>query len=372
MVVTNINTNFASYNHRFMKKTILIMFISLIGFVAADAQAVNLKHLGDSCMQCYDTFHALQYYEQALAKKDNAELHRRIAECYFRRADYNRCIEALKKISIFDNDSLDHEALREMFYSYQYLSQPEAQLHWGKAILERYPMDAEVVAKVAELYNREDINQPQKALSLTLEYILKDSTNIAVLRQLADAYFFMKMFEGAPDIYKMLLSLGDSTYNVLYSLGMCYDQTKNLPMAYKYLKKATEINDNKNAGCLYRLGIVCVDMDKPDEGFFYLNRAYEMLQPDSTVMFVIKRAQGEGYYKSGKWKMAIDAWRDALKLNGTSIATYFNIAQAYGILKDKKNEAEYFRTFLSMAVKMEPNDGLTKMLKQAESVVGKP
>ena len=72
-------------------------------------------HLGDSCMKQHDTFHALQYYEQARANHDCAEVHRRIAECYFNRADYNKCIATLKQISIFNDDSLDHEALRRCF-----------------------------------------------------------------------------------------------------------------------------------------------------------------------------------------------------------------------------------------------------------------
>lgn len=353
-----------------MKKEILILFLSMIGFVTINAQSGNPMHLGDSCMKQHDTFHALQYYEQARANHDCAEVHRRIAECYFNRADYNKCIATLKQISIFNDDSLDHEALREMFYSYQHLSQTDAQRFWGEQILVRYPMDGEVVAKEAELYNSEEINQPQKALTLTVNYFLKDTTNIAVMRQLADSYFFMKMFGGAIPIYKRLLSLGDSTYNVNYSLGMCYDQIKNLPMAYKYLKKATEINGNKNAGCLYRLGIVCVDMNEPKEGLAYLDKAYDMLQPDNMVMFVIRRAQGEGYYKCADWGKALDAWKEALKYDDTSITTYYYMAQVYGILKDKKNETSFYRKFLDIASKLKPTKELDALIKSAEAVVG--
>ena len=79
---------------------------------------------GDSCMAQYDYFHAMGYYEQALAAEgrngqftihnsqltiDNSQLIMKLAECRYLRADYGGCIALLESLP---EDSLTHDALR--------------------------------------------------------------------------------------------------------------------------------------------------------------------------------------------------------------------------------------------------------------------
>jgi tetratricopeptide (TPR) repeat protein len=355
-----------------MRRNTLIIFILLIAVLPMKAQYSKLMNTADSLLDEHDNFHAMQLYEQACKLNNNANVMRRIAECYFQRADYKNCVNTLNKISLFNSDSLDHEALREMVFSYKFLANPSAQLVWGLQLIERYPFDAEVVALVASLYlNEVNMYLPSNAYRITKAYFDKDSTNILVTRKYADSYFFMQEFDNAAKVYHYLLSLGDSTYNVFYSLGMCYDQTKNLPLAREYLTKAAKINEFNNAGCLYRLGIVCVDMGKVDEGIDYLNKAQELLEPDPTIMFIIKRALGEGFYKKKEWQSAIYAWKDAVKYNSNSSTTYYNLAQAYNVVGEHNSEKECYKAFLSMVKKEKANDALKDMIKIAEGVVGK-
>ena len=114
----------------------------------------------------------------------------------------------------------------------------------------------------------------------------------------------------------------------------------------------------------------CVDMDSVAEGIDYLEKSIELMQPDHTVLFVVKRALGEGYYKQGKYWSAIYAWREALKLNRNSMATIFNTAQAYGLMGKHDMEKAYYRTSLSMAALVKPNKELNQMVEQAETAVG--
>ena len=85
-------------------------------------------------------------------------------------------------------------------------------------------------------------------------------------------------------------------------------------------------------GCAYRLGVVCIDTKRYSEGLGYLNLAKQLMQPDTTIMKAITLSQGEGYYMTERYQEAVAAWKEHLTYNSTSIATYYNIANAYAYL----------------------------------------
>lgn len=116
--------------------------------------------------------------------------------------------------------------------------------------------------------------------------------------------------------------------------------------------------------------MVCVDMGNVDEGVEYLEMAYNLMQPDSRVVYIVKRALGEGYYKKGDYWNAIYAWLEALKRNNKSMATIFNVAQTYGLVGQHDKEKRFYRLFLSMAALAESTPSLDEMVKQAEAAVG--
>jgi tetratricopeptide (TPR) repeat protein len=172
-------------------------------------------------------------------------------------------------------------------------------------------------------------------------------------------------------MYERLLQQGDSTFNTLYSAGMCYAQIDSLELAYEHLKPAFLLSQMQNANCAYRLGVVCVDTERLDEGLKYLDLATELLLPDTAVMKAITLSKGEAYYLSFRHAKAVEAWKEHLKYNPNSIATYYNIASAtYYYLPDSKQAKAYFEKFLELARKEEnPNAQLTEMIKKAEELL---
>lgn len=339
--------------------------------VCAIAQHNTPLLSGDSCLMRHDTYHALMYYQEALKHDSSINVRKKIAECHYKRAEYKKCADILRTIGLQSEDSLNAEDLRELFYSYKNMNTIPEQVYWGEILLERNPHDGQATADLAAVYNISEKYSPQRALEITKNYLQTDSTNIMVMRQYANSLFFLKDFANAIKAYHRLLAAGDSTYSVLYSLGMCHTQTNDNANARKYLTKAAEKNNFQSAGCLYRLGIVCVDMDSVAEGIEYLNMAQERLSPDGTVMFIIKRALGEGYYKNGEYWSAIYAWHDALKRNKNSVATIFNLAQAYGMVGKHDKEKACYKSFLSMVAHIKSNPELEKMIEQAENIAGK-
>ena len=377
----------------------------------ADSLTICLQ-AGDSCMQQFNTFEALKYYKQAYAlakarsqqkavghldlpldkleelpqeKQDEIIEHlksmaeksaivdcmiqMKLANCHYKRANYRESAQQLKTIP---EDSLSHEAFRQLALSYKKLGDLDSYVYWAGQLVARYPMDGEMVAGLTLGYVQ--LEQPQNGLECGQKYFAVDSTNIEVNRALADAYFMDRQFEKASQMYERLLQQGDSTFNTLYSAGMSSSRIDSLERAYKYLQLAFLVSGMQHQGCAYRLGVVCVDTQRYPEGLNYLKLATEMMQPDTTTMKAITLSQGEGYYLSQHYPEAVEAWKRHLDYNPSSVATYFNIANVYAyILKDNKLAEDYYRQFIDLARQEEkPTQQLIDMMGKAEEFLHRP
>ena len=324
---------------------------------------------GDSCMQQFNTFEALQNYQRAYELSDCQDVRQKLADCHYKRANYRQVAELLKNIP---EDSLSHDAFRQLAFSYQKQGDNDSFIYWAGQLLNRFPMDGEVVAGLTLAYAK--ANQAEKGVICGIKYSLKDSTNILVNRALADAWFMNRDFKAAGKLYDRLLEQGDSTFNTLYSAGMCCSQLDSLERAYKYLQLAFLISGMQHAGCAYRLGVVCVDTKRYPEGLNYLNLAKELLRPDTTIMKAITLSEGEGYYLTQHYPEAVEAWKEHLTYNPGSVATYFNIANAYAyILKDDEQARDYYQQFLDKAAEVEnPTPQLNEMVITAQKMLQPP
>lgn len=321
---------------------------------------------GDSLMQQYNTFEALRYYQQAFAMKDTLESRTKLADCYYQRGNYRQTADLLKLVP---EDSLSHEAFRQLALSYQKQNETDAYIYWSGQLLERFPMDGEIVAGRTLAFTR--VNQPEKGIVCGMKYCLRDTTNILVNRALADAWFMNRDFKAASKLYERLLQQGDSTFNTLYSAGMCYAQIDSLNQAYNCLLPAFQLTQMQHANCAYRLGVVSVDLHSYEEGLAYMNHALKLMQPDTTVMKAITLSQGEGYYLTKQYDKAVEAWKLHLTYNPSSIATYYNIASAYYyLLSDVPQAKSYLEQFLQAARREQnPNAKLTEMINKADELL---
>lgn len=391
----------------------LFVILALLTVQLARGEAIDslqiLLQAGDSCMQQYNTFEALNHYQQAYAiaktrsqqqaveqlelpldkleelpqerqdeiierLKHAAEqsavvscpVQMKLADCHYKRANYR---EAANLLKLIPEDSLSHESFRELANSYKRLGDTDSYVYWTSRLVDHYPMDGEMVAGLILGYAQ--LNQPEKGLTLGLNYSLKDRTNILVNRAVADAFFLKRDFTAAGIWYDQLLQQGDSTFNTLYSAGMSHSQTGNLEKAYNCLSQALILSQLQHAGCAYRLGVVCVDTKRYEEGLRALDLAIELTKPDTTMMKAITLSQGEGYYLTEHYPEALEAWKRHLSYNPGSIATYYNIANTYTYLvKDDEQAKKYYQQFLDLArQEAEPNEQLKEMVRKSEEMM---
>lgn len=383
-----------------MKSLLSLITLALLTTLSVRGEGLDslsfYVQAGDSCMQQYNTYEALKCYQRAYAiaeaqdsvrfsmegidvmdaefsqyvpeDKIPRDVRLKLADCHYKRANYRQTAELLKNMP---EDSLSHDAFRQLAYSYQKQGVNDSFIYWAGQLVNRFPMDGEVVAGLTLAYAK--ANQPEKGVICGIKYSLKDSTNILVNRALADAWFMNRSFTAAAMMYDRLMEQGDSTFNTLYSAGMCYSQIEDLERAYKYLQLAFLISGMQHAGCAYRLGVVCVDTKRYPEGLNYLNLAKELLRPDTTIMKAITLSEGEGYYLTQHYPEAVTAWKEHLTYNPTSVATYYNIANAYAyILKDDEQARDYYQQFIEKAAEVEnPTPQLSEMVATAREMLQK-
>ena len=395
--------------------TILLALVTMEGLAQKKTAEVKADSLllfvqaGDSCMSLYNSFEALKYYQKAYAiakirsqqlaveqpdlpldkfeelprekqneiieyLKQSAEkssivdciVQMKLANCHYKRGNYHETADLLKLIP---EDSLSHEAFRQLCFSYQKQGDTDSYIYWTEKLVNHYPMDGEMVAGLTLAYAKNE--QPQRGIICGMKYCQRDSTNILVNRALADAWFMNRDFTAAGKLYNRLMEQGDSTFNTLYSAGLCFSQIEDLERAYHYLLLAFLISGMQHYGCAYRLGVICIDTMRYPEGLGYLNLAKQLMRPDTTIMKAITLSQGEGYYQTQHYDEAVTAWKEHLTYNPTSIATYYNIANTYSyLLKDGEQAESYYRQFLNLARKEEkPTDKLKEMIKNAEDMI---
>ena len=396
-----------------MNRKLTLFFAMLLLTIVSKAEEIDSLKIcmeaGDSCMRQYNTFEALKYYQQAyelgkvvagkqaedtlklpiedLDKLPQEEADKiidrliagavksatvpyyisaKLADCYYKRACYFQCSELLK---ITPEDSLSHDSFRQLAYSYKKQDDIGSFIYWASQLVGRYPMDGEMVAGLTLAFTQTE--QPQNGIACAEQYYKVDSANIEVNRALADAYFVDRQFPKATKIYERLLEQGDSTFNTLYSAGMCYTKTDSLERAYQCLKPALWLSKMQHANCAWRLGVVCVDTKRFEEGLGYLDLANQLLLPDTTTMKAITLSKGEAYYLTEHYDKAIEAWKEHLAYNPSSIATYYNIASAYYYyLPDGQMAKTYYEKFLNLARKEEtPTQQLKEMIEKAEMLL---
>ena len=220
-----------------MKSLFSIIILALLTALPAQGEVGDSLQIfvqaGDSCMQQFNTLGALQNYQRAYDISASQDIRMKLADCHYKRANYREVAELLKNIP---EDSLSHEAFRQLAFSYQKQGDNDSFMYWANQLVYRFPMDAEVVAGLTLAFAR--ANQPQNGIICGMQYCQRDSTNILVNRALADAWFINRDFTAAGKLYNRLMEQGDSTFNTLYSAGMCYSQIDSLELAYKYLQLA--------------------------------------------------------------------------------------------------------------------------------------
>ena len=196
--------------------TLMLALVAMMGQAQTKDSLLLFVQAGDSCMQQYNTFEALKYYQKAYAiaknrgqqsaeeqpdipldkfdelpeekqdeiieqLKQSAEnsskvdcmVQMKLANCHYKRGNYRETADLLKLVP---EDSLSHDAFRQLCFSYQKQGDNDSFIYWASQLNYRYPMDGEVVANL--ILANIKAQQPQGGIFYGLQYSQRASTNI--------------------------------------------------------------------------------------------------------------------------------------------------------------------------------------------------
>ena len=292
-----------------MRKTFLLLVV-LCSF-SLHAMAQNRQQLiekGDSCMKAYNYFHAISHYKQAQTLGDDNAIRMKLASCHYLRTAYKQCADVLKTIP---EDSLTHDALREMYYAQGAMQQTTLQTYWGMTLIEKFPMDGHIVADLMKVFLNQEDSNPNMAVLYGERYCKVDSDNVEVNRTLGEAYFLNRKYEQCIAISKKVMAAGDTTYNALYYTAGAYEYLEKFDSAALYFAKAVERNPKMAVGN-YRLGVVENQLGHYDAAIEHLRTAATLYEPNKTIMFVIYKNMGDAKNSLKQLKEAYLYWGYAL------------------------------------------------------------
>lgn len=334
-----------------------------------EVQQRALAAKGDSCVQAYDYFHALQYYKQldTTFVNNNIPVVRNMAEIYHRTGDKNAWYKTLVSFYTSKPDSMTYNDMRSLYFASRSIESENDIIMIGNKILETNPFDSEIVVSMASYFN--DNEHPEKAMELCGDYMQRDSTNLAVMRQYGYAAHLLGNYKDVIETYKKLEANGFDNYESALIIGFSLLKLDSAWNARPYLRKAVEKRKEGEYASLLHLGNAYIACGEYGEGIGCLYEVIETITPKNDLYYSLYNSIGEAYYKQKIYEKAAKAFQECTKYKSDNPLVYYNIAQMCKGMKDEKREIKYSKKFLDISHHLEDTPQNKELIKSVEERV---
>ena len=313
---------------------------------------------GDSCLQHYDSFHALQAYQEAVKLNTEPATLRKLAQCQFERGVYLPCLQTLNQLP---QDSIGHQDLRLKFQCFTSLGQPDSAYVTSKTIIDRYPYDAQMTVKLAIMFNQQEL--PDSALHYIERFRMQDSTNAFVNQHHAYTLYQKKQYAEALNEYLKLLAMKADNASICYYTGLCYTRCDSVMQAVHFLDLAAQKENYTNPHVLAHLGSMCLAASKLDRGYDakpsrfdylkkgieYMKKSIALLHPNRQEMQMLTDGLSNAYFYLGNHEESLKYLKQSLEYYEAPIYPYYKMGQLYGLLRKPKLEKQAFQQFVEKA-----------------------
>ena len=233
--------------------------------------------------------------------------------------------------------------------SFRQMESADSALWYYRRSLAMRPMNESVVAKAVNvLIGKGDYDG---AISLTGAFLAEDPDNTLVAPLQGLSYYRKEDYESAISVFQRQEDIGNDTYPIHYYLGQSYWHTKVMYRAEEELLSAWQI-DSSDVNLAYSIAAVKSDGYGPFEKEVkpWLDKAWEMIQPDPATMSRLHQQYGLGYYRrQDSWDKAIEHYKEAYRYNPKFISALSTIAYCYEIKKEYKHALEWYEKYLKVA-----------------------
>ena len=189
------------------------------------------------------------------------------------------------------------------------------------------------------------------ALNLCEPFLAEDPDNTTIAPLKGLALYRKEDYKPAIKVFERQLEVGNDTYPIHYYLGQSYWSDLVIYRAEKELVAAWQI-DSSDVNLAYSIAAVKLEAYRSFEKEIkpWLDKAWEMIQPDPAVASRIHQQYGLAYYRmQDSWDQAIAHYKEAYRYNPKFISALSTVGYCYQMKKDYKQAIEWYEKYLKVA-----------------------
>lgn len=283
------------------------------------------------------------YFLLSTHAPDNVLYKIRQMQTYGRMKAWPQCVQAGKEALQLDSIPAVYTYVGDAF---KQLEQPDSAICYYRRSLELRPNNESTAAKAVNiLIGGKDYDG---ALALADAFLAADPDNTLVSPLKGIACYRKGDYDAAINVLERQEELGNDIYPVHYYLGHSYWQTHTVYRAEKELVAAWQI-DSSDVNLAYSIALIKDEMFRSTEDIrFWLDKAWNMLQPDPAELSRLHMQYAKGYRLDGSLDKAVYHYREAYRLNPKTISALLNLAAVYEQKRDFKKALECFEDYLKV------------------------
>ena len=286
------------------------------------------------------------YFLLSSRAPDNILYKIRLMQAYYRLKAFPQSVQAGRDILQLDSIpavvSYVGDAFRQM-------EQADSALWYYRKALALKPMNESVVAKAVNiLITKADYDG---AVAVMEPFLSEDPDNTTIAPLKGLALYRKGDYEGAVQAFQRQEDIGNDSYPIHYYLGQSYWHTQVTYRAEKELIAAWQI-DSSDVNLAYSIAAVKLEAYRSFDNEIkpWLDKAWEMIQPDPALASRIQQQYGLAYYRrQDSWDKAIEHYKEAYRYNPKFISALSTIAYCYEVKKDYKHALQWYEKYLEVA-----------------------
>lgn len=277
---------------------------------------------------------------------DNILYKVRLMQTRYRQKAFPQCVQTGREVLQMDSIPAVYSIVGDAFLQ---MEQGDSALCYYRKSLSLKPFNETVASKAFNiLVNAENYDG---AVAVCDPILAEDPDNFKIAPLKGLALFRKGDYDAAIDLFQRQEDIGNDIYPIHYYLGQSYWHTKVIYRAEKELVAAWQI-DSSDVNLAYSIAAVKSEAFRPFETEVkpWLDRAWDMIQPDPVMMSRLHQQYGQGYYTQlEKWDEAIEHYKEAYRYNPKSYSTLSTIAYCYERKKDYKQALEWYEKYMKYA-----------------------
>ena len=233
--------------------------------------------------------------------------------------------------------------------AFRQMEQQDSALWYYRRALAMKPMNESVVAKAVNVYITK--GDYDGAVAVTEPFLAEDPDNTTIAPLKGLALYRKGDYDAAVEVFQRQEDIGNDSYPIHYYLGQSYWHTQVVYRARQELLTAWQ-KDSSDVNLAYAIAAVLTEtrFDFEEDVKPWLDKAWEMIQPDPLIASRIHQQYGLGYYRTqNTWDKAIEHYKEAYRYNPKFISALSTIAYCYEMKKDYRRAIQWYEKYLQVA-----------------------